>query len=439
MRARRRRRDGQLPPARRLGALRRPGPHGAALVAALPDDRPAGQLRLARQRPGRGDTATPSAGCSRWPWRCCATSTRRPSTSSRTTRATPVEPVILPARIPNLLVNGSEGIAVGMATRIPPHNLREVAAGVTWALDHPDATDEELLEELIKAVPGPDFPTRGADRRPRRHRGRLPHRPRLDPDARRRHRRGGRQGPHDPGRHRTALPGEPRQPRRVDRHPGQGGQGRRHRRHQRRVLRPHRHAHRRHDQARRRRQGGAEQPVQAHPAADDVRREHAGDRRRRAAHPAPGPVRQPLRRPPDRGHRPADAVPAAQGRGARPHPARPAQGARPARRGHRPDPAFTVGRRGPGRADGAARDRRGPGRRHPRPAAAPAGRPGAAADHGRSRRDRGAHRRPQRHPGQAGQAAADHPGRTDRDRRTGSATSGARVWCPTTATCRWKT
>jgi DNA gyrase subunit A len=71
-----------------------------------------------------------------------------------------VEPVILPSRIPNLLVNGSEGIAVGMATRIPPHNLREVAAGVAWALDHPDATDEELLTELLKLVPGPDFPTK---------------------------------------------------------------------------------------------------------------------------------------------------------------------------------------------------------------------------------------------------------------------------------------
>ncbi len=72
-----------------------------------------------------------------------------------------VEPVILPARFPNLLVNGSEGIAVGMATRIPPHNLREVASGVVWALDHPDATHEELLTELIRLVPGPDFPTRG--------------------------------------------------------------------------------------------------------------------------------------------------------------------------------------------------------------------------------------------------------------------------------------
>ncbi|MDT7623587.1 MAG: gyrase subunit, partial [Pseudonocardiales bacterium] len=69
-----------------------------------------------------------------------------------------------PSRIPNLLVNGSEGIAVGMATRIPPHNLREVAAGVSWALDHPDATAEELLEELLThlltVIPGPDFPTK---------------------------------------------------------------------------------------------------------------------------------------------------------------------------------------------------------------------------------------------------------------------------------------
>jgi DNA gyrase subunit A len=71
------------------------------------------------------------------------------------------EPVVLPARFPNLLINGSEGIAVGMATKIPPHNLREVAAGAQWFLDNPDATDEELLEALIERVKGPDFPTRG--------------------------------------------------------------------------------------------------------------------------------------------------------------------------------------------------------------------------------------------------------------------------------------
>jgi DNA gyrase subunit A len=70
-----------------------------------------------------------------------------------------LEPNILPARFPNLLVNGSSGIAVGMATNIPPHNLREIASGVQWSLAHPDAPREELLEELIARVKGPDFPT----------------------------------------------------------------------------------------------------------------------------------------------------------------------------------------------------------------------------------------------------------------------------------------
>ncbi len=68
------------------------------------------------------------------------------------------EPLILPARFPNLLVNGSAGIAVGMATSIPPHNLREVADGALWALEHPDATREELQEALIERIKGPDFP-----------------------------------------------------------------------------------------------------------------------------------------------------------------------------------------------------------------------------------------------------------------------------------------
>ncbi|PZU38721.1 MAG: DNA gyrase subunit A [Microbacterium sp.] len=69
------------------------------------------------------------------------------------------EPTVLPARFPNLLVNGSVGIAVGMATNIPPHNLREVADGVLWALDRTDATHEELLEGLMQRIKGPDFPT----------------------------------------------------------------------------------------------------------------------------------------------------------------------------------------------------------------------------------------------------------------------------------------
>ena len=71
------------------------------------------------------------------------------------------EPVVLPSRFPNLLVNGSAGIAVGMATNIPPHNLNEVAEGIQWSLKNPDAKQEELLEKLLTFVKGPDFPTKG--------------------------------------------------------------------------------------------------------------------------------------------------------------------------------------------------------------------------------------------------------------------------------------
>ena len=70
-----------------------------------------------------------------------------------------LEPTVLPSRIPNLLVNGSSGIAVGMATNIPPHNLREVAEGVEWFLKNPHATNDELLNALMARIKGPDFPT----------------------------------------------------------------------------------------------------------------------------------------------------------------------------------------------------------------------------------------------------------------------------------------
>ena len=71
------------------------------------------------------------------------------------------EPVVLPARFPNLLVNGSAGIAVGMATQIPPHNLREVADAALWLLENPDAGKEELFDACMERIKGPDFPTRG--------------------------------------------------------------------------------------------------------------------------------------------------------------------------------------------------------------------------------------------------------------------------------------
>jgi len=71
------------------------------------------------------------------------------------------EPLVLPARLPNLLLNGSSGIAVGMATNIPPHNLREVAAAIIYLIDHFDRIDDIPVEELMRFIPGPDFPTGG--------------------------------------------------------------------------------------------------------------------------------------------------------------------------------------------------------------------------------------------------------------------------------------
>ena len=67
------------------------------------------------------------------------------------------EPIVLPSRMPNMLLNGASGIAVGMATNIPPHNLSEICKAVTYVIDHPNCTTEDLL----KIVPGPDFPTAG--------------------------------------------------------------------------------------------------------------------------------------------------------------------------------------------------------------------------------------------------------------------------------------
>ncbi len=75
--------------------------------------------------------------------------------------ATLREPLVLPARLPNLLLNGSSGIAVGMATNIPPHNLREVAAAIAYLIDHYDTADDVGLEELMQFIKGPDFPTGG--------------------------------------------------------------------------------------------------------------------------------------------------------------------------------------------------------------------------------------------------------------------------------------
>ena len=84
------------------------------------------------------------------------------------------EPTVFPGKFPNLLVNGSSGIAVGMATNIPPHNVREICAAITALIENPELPDEDLLEDRH----GPGLPDRRHHLRPQRHPERLPDRPR---------------------------------------------------------------------------------------------------------------------------------------------------------------------------------------------------------------------------------------------------------------------
>lgn len=137
------------------------------------------------------------------------------------------EPTVLPARFPNLLINGSAGIAVGMATNIPPHNLREVAAGAQWYLENPEASHEELLDALIERIKGPDFrpaPWWSAARASRRRTARA-----VAPSRCARSSRSRRSRTPVPGGHGAAVPDQPGQPRAEDRRPREGRQDRRHR------------------------------------------------------------------------------------------------------------------------------------------------------------------------------------------------------------------
>ena len=143
------------------------------------------------------------------------------------------EPVILPARFPNLLVNGSEGIAVGMATRIPPHNLREVAAGVAWALEHPDAGRRSCSRSCSSWFPAPTSRRTGSSSAAtgsRMRTGPAAARSGCVPSSTSRRTSRARH----PGGDRAALPGQSRQPHRVHRAAGPRGPGRGDRRHQRR-------------------------------------------------------------------------------------------------------------------------------------------------------------------------------------------------------------
>ena len=124
----------------------------------LAADRRAGQFRLDGRRSAGGDALHRGAAAPRRRKRCSTTSTRRRSISSRTTTTSDSEPTVLPARCPNLLVNGAGGIAVGMATNIPTAQ----PGGGDRCLLSPISTNPEItIDQLIEHVPGPDFPTGG--------------------------------------------------------------------------------------------------------------------------------------------------------------------------------------------------------------------------------------------------------------------------------------
>ena len=311
---------------------------------------------------------TPSAGWRRWRWRWCATSTRRPSTSTPTTTVAPRSRPSCPRASPTCWSTvgrhrGRYGDQHPAAQ--PARGLRRCHLGARAPRRH----QGRAPGRADRADQGPRLPQRRADRGPPGHRAGLPHRSRLDRPARRRRDRRGQQGPDDAGHHRAPLHGQPGQPRAEDR------RARRLRPHPGHLRRPRRHqlahgpatGHR--PQARRRRPRRAQQPVQAHRAADQLLRQHAGPGRWGAAHPADRRLHLQLGHPPGRGHPAAHGLPAARGREACPRAARSRQGTRRARRGDRTHPSLARCQRGAHRPDRAARHRRDPGQRHPRHAA----------------------------------------------------------------------
>jgi topoisomerase IV subunit A len=200
IRAHRRRRARQVPSARRLGLLRGHGADGAAVQLPLSAGRRPGQLGLAgRSQVLRRDALHRVAAHAPMP-SCCSELGQGTVDWVPNFDGTLEEPKLLPARLPNVLLNGTTGIAVGMATDIPPHNLREVAAACVRLLEEPkDARWKELCEH----IKGPDFPTEAEIITPRAEiRADVRDRQRLGAPARALG-AGGRRHRH----HRAAVPG----------------------------------------------------------------------------------------------------------------------------------------------------------------------------------------------------------------------------------------
>ena len=264
------------------------------------------------------------------------------------------EPLVLPARFPNLLVNGSSGIAVGMATNIPPHNLREVIDATIAYIDDPEID----VDGPDAPHQGPGLPHRRDHPRPRRASA-TPTRPAAAACASRRARTSSRSSR---ARRRSSSPSCPSWSRRAatagliekiaelvrDKKITEISDLRR-------RVRQARDAPGDRAQARRDPEGRAEQALQAHADADHVRREHGRARRQRPAHAEPARGDPQLRRPPARSDRPPHQARALREGGARAHPRGPADRARAPRRDHRTDPRLARPRRRPRAARRALR------------------------------------------------------------------------------------
>ena len=333
------------------------------------------------------------------------------------------QPDVLPAKLPNLLVNGSSGIAVGMATNIPPHHLGEVVDATVALIDNPEITSDDLCGFVL----GPDFPTGGTIFRYEHVRNALTGeneridairhmyahgRGRVVMRARSLDRRGPQRADGD-HRDRAALPGEQGRPPREDRRHGDRQADRRDRRPARRV-RPRRDADGHRDQARCEPEQGAEQPVQAHGAPDDVQPQHARARRRAAADAAAQVGPPAPHRPPARGRPPAHRVRPRQGARPSPRPRGPQDRPRSPRRDHRVDPRVGRRRRRADEPDDALRPVRDPGAGDPRHAPRAPRRARAQEDRGRVPRGDPGDRRARGHPREPRARALDHQGRAGR-------------------------
>ena len=375
----------EVPPARRPIRLRRPRPDGAGLVAALPAGRRARQLRVRRRRSGRRVPVHRSAARAHGDGDAARHRgrDRRLRPELRRVRAAagrPAQPLPEPAGERLRRDRGRHGHEHPAAQ--PRRDDRRGRA-----LPREPRCDPGRADEVRQ---GTRLPDRRDDHGAPGHQGRLRDRARLDQGSRGHAGGRGRERPLEDRRDRAAVPGQQGAPRGEDRRAREARAAEGHRRPEGRVQ-PRGHAAGHRVQALGEPAGPAEPALQDDAAAGVVRRHHARARRRRAAHAEPGRDDRLLRRPPGgRGHAP-HPVPAAQGRGARPHRPRPADRARPSRRGHRDHPRL-AGRRGRAEAvDDQVQAVGDPGEPHPGHAA-------AAPDQARAHRA----------PGRAHEAARGH-------------------------------